>query len=390
MRRLTRLDGIDALRGLAIFFVLMNHVNMRLRLAGVPYTTGLPEQLVSSLVWNGQFGVQIFFAVSGFLITSTALRRWGSLSRLSVRDFYALRFARIAPLLVLLLTILSVLDLAGLKNFVVSPKVGGLGRALFAALTFHVNVLEARRGYLPANWDILWSLSVEEMFYLFFPVACRVFRSGRLFVVVLMLFVGLGPVGRTLLAQGNGVWKEYSYLGSMDAIALGCLTALLVSRVRFSRASLRTFALFGAALMGFILMFSIRASRWGLERSGLSMTILAIGTCMIMIAAAQTQWAASRVIRPLLHMGEHSYEIYLTHMFVVFAFFELFLQAGKPMPAVPVFFIATLLTSALLGRVTARTFSEPMNRRLRKLFGRESHRSSQSRSGTEAWFASSP
>jgi peptidoglycan/LPS O-acetylase OafA/YrhL len=373
MRKSTRLDGIDALRGLAIFFVLMNHVNMRLRIAGVPYTSGLPEQLVSSLVGNGQFGVQIFFAVSGFLITSTALQRWGSLSQLSVRDFYALRFARIAPLLFLLLTILSVLHLTGVKNFAVSPKVGGLRRALFGALTFQVNVLEARRGYLPGNWDILWSLSVEEMFYLFFPVACRVLRSSKLFVVVLMLFVGLGPVGRTLLAQGNDVWREYSYLGSMDAIALGCLTALLVSRVRFSRAALRTFAFSGAALMGFILMFSIRASQWGLESNALNMTILAMGTCMIMIVAAQTRWAASGVVRPLLAMGEHSYEIYLTHMFVVFAFFELFLRAGKPMLAIPVFFIATILTSAQVGRMTARTFSEPMNRRLRKLFRRESH-----------------
>ena len=254
----TRLDGIDALRGLAIFFVLMNHVNMRLRIGGVPYTSGLPEQLVSSLVGNGQFGVQIFFAlVSGFLITSTALQRWGSLSQLSVRDFYALRFARIAPLLFLLLTILSVLHLTGVKNFVVSPKVGGLRRALFAALTFQVNVLEARRGYLPGNWDILWSLSVEEMFYLFFPVACRVLRSSKLFAVVLMLFVGLGPVGRTLLAQGNDVWREYSLPRKH-----GCHRPRLPHRPAripsslFSRAALRTFAFSGAALMGFILMFS--------------------------------------------------------------------------------------------------------------------------------------
>src|SRR5271163_3080487 len=94
-RSWTRLDGVDVLRGLAIFFVLMNHVNMRLRLAKIPYSSGLPDQLVHSLVWNGQRGVQIFFAVSGFLITSTALRRWGSLSRVSIRDFYLLRFARI-------------------------------------------------------------------------------------------------------------------------------------------------------------------------------------------------------------------------------------------------------------------------------------------------------
>ncbi|MGC1523736.1 MAG: acyltransferase family protein, partial [Steroidobacteraceae bacterium] len=66
-----RLDGVDILRGLAILFVLMNHVNMRLFLAKIPYAQGLPSQLVSSLVWNGQYGVQMFFAVSGFLITST-------------------------------------------------------------------------------------------------------------------------------------------------------------------------------------------------------------------------------------------------------------------------------------------------------------------------------
>jgi peptidoglycan/LPS O-acetylase OafA/YrhL len=87
----------------------LNHVNMRLYLAKIPYTQGLPSQLVSSLVWNGQYGVQMFFAVSGFLI---------------------------------------------------------------AALTYHLNLLEAHRGYLPGHWDILWSLSVEEMFYLFFAPVC--------------------------------------------------------------------------------------------------------------------------------------------------------------------------------------------------------------------------
>jgi peptidoglycan/LPS O-acetylase OafA/YrhL len=152
-----RLDGVDLIRGLAILFVLMNHVNMQLLFAHVPYTKGLPAQLVSSLVWNGQYGVQMFFAVSGFLITATSIRRWGTLSTLRPRDFYLLRFARIVPLLLLLLVILSTLHLAHIDHFVISKKVASLGTALLAALTFRINVLEATRGYLPGNWDILWS-----------------------------------------------------------------------------------------------------------------------------------------------------------------------------------------------------------------------------------------
>ena len=173
-----RLDGVDALRALAVFFVLMNHVNIRLLSAKVPYLARLPEWLGDALVWNAQNGVQIFFAVSGFLITSTALRRWGSISRVNVGDFYKLRFARIAPLILLILALLSLLHLSHVNHYVVQQKTGGLRAALFAALTFHINLLEARRGYLPGNWDILWSLSVEETFYLFFPLVCWLVRRN--------------------------------------------------------------------------------------------------------------------------------------------------------------------------------------------------------------------
>src|SRR4051812_48627895 len=200
-RQWTKLDGVDLLRGLAIFLVLMNHVNMRLAIARVPYAHGLPKQLAQSLFWSGQFGVQIFFAVSGFLITSTALRRWGLLSRVNVRDFYLLRFARIAPLLLLLLAVLSALHFAGLKDFVVRPKTGGLGRALLAVLSFHVNWLEAAHGYLPANWDILWSLSVEEAFYICFPLVCRITGGGRWLVGLLITLSAMGPLGRTVFAH---------------------------------------------------------------------------------------------------------------------------------------------------------------------------------------------
>jgi peptidoglycan/LPS O-acetylase OafA/YrhL len=368
-RSWTRLDGVDLLRALAIFFVMMNHVNIRLLLAKVPYTVGLPAQLVRSLMWNGQTGVQIFFVVSGFLITSTTLRRWGSLDKVNVGGFYRLRFARIAPLLLTLLAMLSILHATNVTVFVVHPKTGGLWRALLAALTFHINVLEAHRGYLPPAWDILWSLSVEEMFYLFFPLFSRLLGRGKLFVFVLLAFVALGPFARTIWSHGNPTWQEYSYLGGMDAIALGCLTALLSARWRFGREALLWLAGGGLALMAFILGFSLRAADWGLIRTGLSMTILAIGTCMVIVASAQTRWHAPNLLAPVLSLGRRSYEVYLTHAFIVLGFFHLFLAAGKPMRGIVVLFVGTILVSALLGEIVGRFYSEPMNGWLREKWG---------------------
>jgi len=361
----SRLDGVDLLRGVAICMVLMNHVNMRLLGAQIPYTDGLPRQLVSSLVWNGQFGVQIFFVISGFLITSTTLRRWGSVSAVNVRDFYRLRFARIAPLMMLVLVILSLLHFANVKDFVVSQKTGGLGRALVAALTFHVNLLEARRGYLPASWDILWSLSVEEMFYLGFPLACRVFRRASFLSVLLFVFVLLGPFARSQAFNHNPVWREYSYLGGMDAIALGCLTALLSAKVRLSSTTLRVLGAAGTMILVFVLGFSISANRWGLGRTGLDMTVLGLGVCMVLVVVAQTRWHAPRSLGPMVRMGRLSYEVYLTHVFVVLSLFHLFLTLGKPVRAVPAMFLAVLLLSGLLGALVSRSYSEPMNRWLR-------------------------
>jgi peptidoglycan/LPS O-acetylase OafA/YrhL len=357
---------VDVLRGLAILFVVLNHVHMRLVIADIPYVAEAFKPILASLVWNGQFGVQIFFAVSGFLITSTALRRWGTLSNVPLRDFYQLRVARIVPMLLALLAILTVLHYAGVSPFVVSEKTGGIGRALLAALTLHVNVLQAQRGWLPANWGVLWSLSVEEMFYLFFPLAARFLNRKNLFPAILVCFVALGPFARTIFAGGNEVWSEQSYLGGMDAIALGCLTALLVRRVHFSRATLRALAVAGATLILSILV-GLRLIHVPLiGNSGLDMTIIAVGACMVIIAAAQTRWKGPRLLAPLLRLGQCSYEVYLTHMFVVFAFFGIFVKYGNPIWSIPLLFVATVVAAAAVGDIVARFFSEPLNRMLRE------------------------
>jgi peptidoglycan/LPS O-acetylase OafA/YrhL len=169
-----------------------------------------------------------------------------------------------------------------------------------------------------------------------------------------------------VFAHGNELWSEYSYLGGMDAIALGCLTAIFLKNRSLSRPMLYKIGASGAALLIFILGFSIRAYHWGLVATGLDMTVIATGTCLVIIAAAQTGWRGPRALAPFLLLGQRSYEVYLTHMFVVFGSLHLFLLAGTRMWTVPLFFIAVILVSAALGELVARFYSEPMNRWLRK------------------------
>jgi peptidoglycan/LPS O-acetylase OafA/YrhL len=366
-RNWVRIDGIDCLRALGIFYVLLNHIGLQLIFADVPFRQHLPALLVSALLWQGQRGVQIFFAVSGFLITSTTLRRWPSPDRFRIRDFYLIRFARIAPLFFTLLALLSALHLAHLRHFVVPSRVGGLRSALLAALTFRIGLLEATRGYLPGNWDILWSLSVEEMFYLFFPLAFRLLGRGRKMVALLAVLIVLGPFARTIFTHGNEVWREYSYLGGMDAITFGCLTALVLSRRQPSRNAVRALLASGIALLAFCLTVPPIVGK--LEKFGIDMTLVAIGACMIIAAAAITRWRARRPLRLLLIYGRRSYEIYLTHMFVVLTCFGVFIDCGKSLSLILPLVLVTIAVAGVLGELVARYFSEPANLWLRRRFG---------------------
>jgi peptidoglycan/LPS O-acetylase OafA/YrhL len=88
---------------------------------------------------------------------------------------------------------------------------------------------------------------------------------------------------------------------------------------------------------------------------------------MVMVAASETQWQSPSFLTPLLKLGQGSYEVYLTHMFVVFALFGFFLDFGKPLWGVPVLFVTVIVAAGLLGDIVARFYSEPMNRFLRGL-----------------------
>ena len=183
--------------------------------------------------------------------------------------------------------------------------------------------------------------------------------------MLLVGFVLAGPFARTVLADGNEVWHEYSYLGGMDAIALGCLTALAAAGFTLSRQALRGLAFAGLALLIFILCFPAQPANLALERSGLDMTLLAVGSCMLIAAAFQSNWRSPRILGPLLRLGQRSYEVYLTHMFIVFALFHIFLLTGRPLAAVPFLFMAVIVLAALFGELVARSYSDPLNRMIR-------------------------
>lgn len=359
-----RIDGIDVLRGLSIVAVLLLHINLRLRIAKT-FGKHWPAFLVSDVGWNGDNGVIVFFAISGFLITTMCLRRWKSLGDISLARFYQLRFARIAPMLLALLCVLSALHLFGVPFFTIRPQVSTLPRALFAALTFHVNWLEARHGYLPANWDVLWSLSNEEVFYLAFPLICLLARRRTALIATLSGFIVLGPFARTVLSH-NPMWQSNGYLSCMDAIAIGCIAAMISQR-KMLAPRLRSVLLWtGAAVAIFVTMFKPLVSRLGIYRAGLDITFIALGVALMCISFAQANKPGRVEWSWLRWFGRNSYEVYLTHMMVVFSVLAIARRLDPNSRWAAASYIMIIFASGLFGALIARYFSEPLNRFLRR------------------------
>jgi peptidoglycan/LPS O-acetylase OafA/YrhL len=360
----SRIDQIDVLRGLSILAVIVHHINLRIPLSETPVARLLPKAVVNDLGWNGYDGVIIFFAISGFLITTTCLRRWKSLANISVGQFYRLRFARIVPTLLALLILLSTFHLLHIPKYTINPQQCSLPRALLSAATLHVNWLEAHRGYLPANWDVLWSLSNEEMFYLFFPLLCTLIRNRVALVSLLGAFVAVGPFARTVLTH-NELWADYGYLSCMDAISIGCLAAIAADSVVPSRKNRIALLVLGISMIAFVTLFRTQVRSLGLYRTGLDVTVLATGTALALISFLQEKNPGSRLSAPLRWFGRNSYEVYLTHMMAIFALLPLVSVLDKEWRWAPLWYGIMVSMAGVLGGLVARYYSEPMNRMLR-------------------------
>jgi peptidoglycan/LPS O-acetylase OafA/YrhL len=366
-------SGIDVLRGIAILSVILLHVNIRVPFSGTYLGSIMPKMLYSILFWSGYYGVCIFFVISGFLITTSALHKWDSLPKLSLRGFYSMRFARIMPLLISLILILSVLHLIGVEGFVINPKQTSLGRTIFAALTFHINWLEIKTGYLPASWDVLWSLSIEEVFYFFFPIVCIVCRKEWQFATLIPIFLIISPFARTVWFPGNEL-ADHNHMAYLDAISLGCIAAVVAKRIEINKSFLTAIALFGWFLFLLLMIFKKWIYKIGLMDIGLDVTLLSIGTAMVLIWMQKRfisgQQTPSRYTKMLRFLGRNSYEGYLTHVFVVLLFVRGYNALNLFGDWAWVLYISIVIISGILGMLVARYFSNPLNIILRERFKR--------------------
>ncbi|MGY3040060.1 peptidoglycan/LPS O-acetylase OafA/YrhL [Rhodanobacter sp. TND4EL1] len=367
-----RNPGIDLLRGLAIVLVVFNHLGLRIPLKQTVLADFVPAWFLSRLNYNGYEAVFVFFVISGFLIAGNALRRWGSLQRIDLRVFYARRFARIMPCLLILIAVLSVLHLLAVPEYTIRRPGQSLPGAIWAALGLHLNWYEGHKGYLPGNWDVLWSLSIEEVFYIGFPLACLMTRRRWVLVSWLALLALSMPWTHAAL-RSNEIWQEKAYLPGMSAIAIGVLGALVASA--WPLPSRRTSILLGGC--GAIALTATTiygAWMWSLLRDGY-LLLLAVSALCLLLACDQRQrrgpWRAWRGLDWMRSWGRLSYEIYLTHMFVVFAAVRLFRLTGGDLRGGFLWYLVTLPVCWLLGAAVERWLSVPCERWLRaRLLGR--------------------
>lgn len=315
----SHLPALDGLRGLAVISVVWHNS----ALTGPGFGHGLGPELLGLFSNMGWLGVQLFFVLSGFLITGILLDGKGAPQQL--RNFYMRRMLRIFPIYYAVLIV----------AFIVLPALGRSPSWSVANRSSEIWYWT----YL-VNWIIpieggggglshFWSLAVEEQFYLLWPFAVIALQRRALVRLCLGLIVS-APILRALLIHYDfefAKWAAYEFtFARWDALGMGALLALIVrDRAWLQRTLARTPLLLGSVL-AYVAIYTVLNHNFAPVEQGiaaLNQSVAAVLFALLLLFGilpmrpAALRW--QRVLdRPFLrHVGKYSYGIYVLHFPIV-------------------------------------------------------------------------
>jgi peptidoglycan/LPS O-acetylase OafA/YrhL len=292
-----RIPSLDGLRAISISAVLLGHM------AG---TRGFP-QFLTAIIRNpyvdiANLGVRVFFVISGFLITGLLIAEEKTTGSISLRRFYIRRTLRIFPAYYAFLAVVAILDTTGVIEV---PA-----RDFIHAVTYTMNYAPDRGWYV----GHLWSLAVEEQFYLLWPlsvVLAGIRGAWRVAFAVIWIVPLIRIVEATLWPSRSGMIGE-TFETTADALAIGCFLALareaLFARQWYRRAVISPWIMPALLLTGLAVGIRFRPNIvFGQTILNVAIAI-GIDRCVRFPESTFGRWLNSRA---LVFVGTLSYSIYL-------------------------------------------------------------------------------
>ncbi|NNC80814.1 MAG: acyltransferase [Acidimicrobiales bacterium] len=293
--------GLDVVRALAVLAVIAYHYAGKAR----------------HLIPGGNLGVNVFFVLSGFLITRLLLEEHSRSDRVSIRSFVQRRAARLIPALLLLLTWI----VAATFVLDVYADRGAVVRGIAATLFYVRNWMEVAGSSEPAL-GFAWTLSVEEQFYLVWPVVfVAAARRSRRAVVAVSVFLLSASVAQMMIRSiFFGVSDEALTYGTessgLTGVMTGCVLAGILSVTpvasRRGRIMLQLAAV-SASIVLLMFIFVLGNQPLLMPRGG----HFAVAASTAIVLAGVVRGAVPfnrRMSAPLLWTGRHSYGLYLWHL----------------------------------------------------------------------------
>ncbi|MCK0113442.1 acyltransferase family protein [Ornithinimicrobium sp. F0845] len=335
------IHGLDGIRALAIIGVLIFHFT----------PTVLP---------GGFLGVDVFFVLSGFLITTLLLREISRRGRLNLPQFWLRRARRLLPALVTVVVVsIAAARLAGGDLLV------NIGRQTLGAMTFSTNWVEVAAGasYFDSTSPLLfvnfWSLAVEEQFYLLWPLALvvvlAVTRTSRQRIgIALGLALGSALLMAVLFSPGQDSTRVYygtdtHLFGLMLGVALAFAWAAPHRLGLHTRAwrRWRMPAVLTALVVLVVLMSRLTDAHPWTYRGGILLACVATAVLIAGLLESPSGWRRAMELRPLSYLGERSYGIYLWHWPVLMIVAALFPYAEGTLRGYVTLTAALVLTLVL-------------------------------------------